>query len=162
MANVFADVLFAGKLVEETTGPFGAAAGFDYSMPDITFRASNATVPAAHQVWSGVLALVAGTLTLNLTTSLVRTDRSVLNLQGLRVIWFRIDNLGSATMKFVAAATNPYTMVLATPGTDVRAGGSVQQWEPNGFGTVGAAAHSITVTGNGTDTFRLGLIAGNP
>jgi len=162
MANVFADVIFAGKLVEETTGPFGAAAGFDYSMPDVTFRASNATVPAAHQVWSGVLALVAGTLTVNLTTSLVRTDRGALSLLGLRVLWFRVDNLGSASMKFVAAATNPYNLFNATPGTDVKAGGSTQQWEPTGFGTVGASNHSITVTGTGTDTFRLGLIAGNP
>ena len=162
MANVTAEMLFFGKLYEETVGPFGATAGFDYSMPDTTFRASNSTVPVATQVWSGVLALAAGTLALNLTTSLVRTDRTVLNLTGLRVLGYRIDNLGTALMTFVAAGVNPYSMFTATTGTIVKAGGTIMQWEPTGFGTVGASALGITVTGTGTDTFRLGLVAGTP
>ena len=162
MANVTAEMLFFGKLFEETTGPFGAVAGFDYSMPDLTFRASNATVPAGHEVWSGVLALAAGTLALNLTTSLVRTDRTVLNLTGKRVIGFRIDNLGAAPLTFLSPASNAYAIFLTTPGHTVGVGASIMQWQPAGFGTVGASAHTITVNGTGTDTFRLGLIAGNP
>lgn len=162
MANVTAEMLFFGKLFEETTGPFGAAAGFDYSMPDLTFRASNATVPVATQVWSGVLALAAGTLALNLTTSLVRADRTVLDLTGLRVLGFRIDNLGAAPLTFLSPATNAYALFLTTPGHTLGVGGSIAQWQPAGFGTVGAAAHTITVNGTGTNTFRLGLVAGTP
>ena len=162
MANVTAEALFGNKLFEETVGPFGAVAGFDYSMPDLTFRASNSTVPAGHQVWSGVLALVGGTLSLNLTTSLVRTDRSVLNLTGLRVIYYRIDNLGAASLKFVAGVATPYNMFTVTTGTDVAAGATAAMWNPLGFGTVAAGNMLITVTGTGTDTFRLGLVAGNP
>lgn len=162
MANVTAEMIFGGKLFEETVGPFGASAGFDYSMPDLTFSATNATVPAGHEVWSGILALAAGTLALDLTTSLVRADRTVLNLTGKRIIGYRIDNLGAATLTFLAPVTNPYAMVPATPGLLIGIGESIQRWRPGGYGTVGASALAITVNGTGTDTFRLGLIAGNP
>ena len=162
MANITAEVLFGGKLFEETVGPFGATAGFDYSMPDLTFRASNSTVPAGHEVWSGILALTAGALTIDLTTSLLRSDRTVLNLTGKRILFYRIDNLGAAILTFLAPVTNPYAMFPATPGKKVGIGATDMHWEPAGFGTVGASNLAIGVTGTGTDTFRLGLIAGNP
>lgn len=159
MAVVNVELGFISKLVEEVPGPFGAANALDYSMPDFLIQGGAGTEPIHTQVWSGTLALTAGALTIALT-SLARTGRTVLDLTGLRVLGYRIDNLGVAALTFLAPVTNPYPMFPATPGLAVGVGASVQYWRPAGFGTVGAAALNIGVTGTGTDSFRLGLFAG--
>lgn len=159
MAVVTTEMAFGCKLVEEVAAPFGAVNTFDYSLPDLLFRGGAGTSPVITQVWSGILALTAGALTIDLQV-LTRTGRSDLSLSGLRVLGYRIDNLGAAALTFTAPVADDYPMFPATTGLVVGVGASVQQWEPAGFGTVGATASDITVAGTGTDTFRMALWAG--
>lgn len=159
MAVVTTEMGFGCKLVEEVAAPFGAVNTFDYSLPDLLILGGAATTPVLTQVWSGILALVAGTLTIDLQV-LTRTGRSNLSLDGLSIFGYRVDNLGAAALTFIAPVADDYPMFPATPGLVVGIGASVQMWVPGGFGVVGAAASDITVTGTGTDTFRLALWAG--
>lgn len=162
MAVVSVEMGFASKLTEEVAGPFGSANVLDYSMPDILLRGgpvATTSVPIVTQVWSGTLALTAGALTIDLQ-SLARTGRTALDLTGLRVFGYRIDNTSDAALTFLAPVADDYPMVPATPGLVVGAGASVQMFDRAGFGTVGATASDISVTGAGTETFRLSLFAG--
>ena len=159
MAVVNVELGFANKLTEEVAAPFGAVNVLDYSMPDLLVRGGASTSPVVTEVWSGILALTAGALTIDLQV-LARTGRDALDLTGLRVLGYRIDNLGAAALTFLAPGTDAYAMFPATPGLVVGIGASVQMWLPAGFGTVSATASDISVTGTGTDTFRMGIFAG--
>lgn len=156
MSNISAEMIFAGKLVREKAGPFGGADSDDYSMPDLTFRS-----PSTGEVWAGVVALIAGTVTLDLT-ALPEIDGGTTDLTGMRVLWYRIDSLAAADLTFKGAATNPYPIFVGTTGHVVGPSSTMAQYDPTGFGTVSGTVKSITVTGTGTDSFRLGLFADTP
>lgn len=158
MAVVSVEMGFYGKLVEEVGSPSGGVNTFDYSIPDMLQRGGPGTSPVMTEVWSAVMALTGGALTISLA-ALARTGRTALDLTGLRVIGYRIDNTSAAALTFIAGAINPYTMFTAS-GVVVAAGGSIQAFNPTGFGTVGAAALGIDVSGAGTESFRIGLVAG--
>lgn len=159
MAVVTTEMAFGCKLVEEVAAPFGAVNTFDYSLPDLLFRGGAGTTPVVTQVWGGIMALTAGSLTIDLQV-LTRTGRSTLSLDGLHVIGYRIDNLGATSLTFIAPVSDAYAMVPATPGLLVGANESFQRWRPGGFGAVSSSASDITVSGTGTNSFRLALWAG--
>lgn len=122
-----------------------------------------ASTPVIDDSWAGRLSLTAGALTIALD-ALVRQNQTVLDLTGKIIYGYVIHVLGaSATMTFVGAAVNPYELFggatsEVNPGTD----GWVQMYQPAGFGTVGASNSDIDVTGTGTDSFDMVLIAGTP
>lgn len=159
MAVVNVELGFFNKLTEEVANVQGGVNAFDYSLPDELIRVSDGTDPIGSQVWAATVALSAGAVTVALT-SLARTGRTALDLTGLRVLGYVIKNMGAATMTFKAGATNPYTIFAATTGHAVQAGGLIMQFSPSGFGTVDATHLNIDVTGTGTQTFMIGLVAG--
>lgn len=165
MAVINVELGFFNKLTEEVASPSGGVNVFDYSLADELIRVGPASTPSGSQVWAGTVTLTAGAVTLALST-LARTGRTALDLTGLRVLGYVIKNNGAASMTFEAGGTNPYGMftggATGTPGTVVKAGGLIMQWEPTGFGTVGASNLNIDVAGTGTDSFRIGLVAGAP
>lgn len=161
MAVVSVELGFGSKLTEEVAAPFGAVNVLDYSLPDLLIRGGASSSPVVTQVWAGIMALTAGALTIDLQV-LARAGRTDLSLDGLRVLGYRIDNLGAAALTFIAPVADAYAMVPATPGLLVGVGETVQRYRPGGYGTVSSTASDITVSGTGTDTFRLALFAGTP
>jgi hypothetical protein len=159
MAVINVEFGFFNKLVEEVTNVSGGVNVFDYSISDAVIRVGPGTSPAGSEVWAGMMAMASGTVTIGLG-ALARTGRTALNLTGLRVLGYVFKNLGTATMTLKGAATNPYPIFVGTTGHGVRAGGMLMEWSPVGFGTVGASAISIDVTGTGTESFIMGLVAG--
>lgn len=159
MAIINVEFGFFNKLTEEVASPTGGVNVFDYSLPDELIRVGPGTSPSGSQVWAGTVALTAGAATVALTT-LARAGRTALDLTGLRVLGYVIKNMGSATMTFKGGATNPYAIFVGTTGHTVKAGGLIMQFEPTGFGTVDATHLNVDVTGTGTDSFILGLVAG--
>lgn len=156
MAVVTTEMAFGCKLVEEVAAPFGAVNTFDYSLPDLLMRGGAGTSPVVSEVWSGTFTLVAGAVTVSLA-ALTRTGRTSLDLTNKRVLGFRIDNLGTASITLATGATTGYVI---GDGIVVGPGGSAQVWHPTGFGTVTASLFNIDAAGTGTDSFRLAIWAG--
>lgn len=105
-------------------------------------------------------ALVAGTLTIDLTALLGLKD-AVQNATGLKVQYMVIINpQNNANITVAPGASNGYGM-----DTEVVRGSQVSDtykviFCAEAFGDVGASAKNITITGTGSQTFKLGLLLG--
>lgn len=117
--------------------------------------------PTMDATYAETLALVAGTLTIDLT-ALPRGGQSALDLTGERVFGYCVKNLGANEMVFIAAATTGYALFSATGGTKVLPGGVASNHGADGFGTVAAGAKDITITGTAAQTFQIILYGGPP
>ncbi len=157
MASVNAQFRFVTKMSEDITSPTGLANVFDYSAPERIVNGNSQSNPDMDEVYIGNFTLVGGTLAVDLTTSLARTGRTPLDLTGKTVYGYRIDNTSTASLNFIVAVANGYPMITDL---DIGAGGTVQGYQAGGFTPVDATHKAITVTGAGTETFRLALIAG--
>lgn len=154
-----AKVKLMTSLVEEVSG-LSVTNVFNYSIPDLNLTLNGNSTPDVDIPYGALLALSGGSLTIDLT-ALTRTGRSALDLTGNVVHFCRIYNMGANDMTFVSAATNGYGLFTATNGTVVPAGGQEFFYSPAGYGTVGASAKDLTVTGTASQTFYF-LIATGP
>lgn len=160
MAAVSAEFRFATKLGESVANVLGGVNNFDYSLSEKSVELSNSSTPDIEQVYAASLSLVAGALTIDLT-SLARAGRTALDLTGLTVYAVRVENLSANDITLVAGASNPYGLFPATNGVVVGSGGGVvQHWRPGGYGVVGASNSDIDVSGTGTDSFLFAIVAG--
>lgn len=154
MAVVTTEMAFGCKLVEEVATPFGGVNTFDYSLPDVIMRGGATSSPILNEVWSGTFSLTAGAGSVDLA-ALARTGRTALDITGKRILGYRVDSLGTAAITIATGATNGYAIDVV-----VGAGGTAQQWNPAGFGTVDSTHDTLDVSGTGTDSFRLALWIG--
>jgi hypothetical protein len=137
-----------------------AATGIEQGMTT-AFSWNAATTPAIDESYSGRFTLSGGALTVALD-ALAQQNQPALDLSTKVIYAFCIHNLAaSAAMTFVGAAANPYELFGgATSEITLDPDGWCMFSSPTGFGTVGASNSDIDVSGTGTDSFDLMLVAG--
>lgn len=155
-----ADLVFLFKVAEDVASPLGRNNTFN-DLVEKRINLSGLTTPVVDTPYVGQLSLSAGALTVDLT-SLARTGRSALDLTGQIVYGFLIENLGANDMTFVAGAISGYGLFSATNGTVVGANNGLEMgYTPAGYGTVGASALNIDVSGTAAQSFNIMLITGS-
>lgn len=115
--------------------------------------------PAATLCAHAVTALTAGAKTLDLT-ALVGTNGAVVNLNGTKVRLFRVKNLGANAMAFGEGASNGYELLGDGWNITLQPGQMAMFYLSDNAPTVGGSAKNIDVTGTGTQTFELSVVAG--
>lgn len=126
---------------------------------DYIVSRGDASTPAIDVIYAETLALVGGTLAVDLTALSV-TGGTTLDLTGQIVYGYVVKNNGANNMTIVAAATTGYALFSATGGTVVHPGKVAMNDSDDGFGTVAAGAKDLTVTGTAAQTFDIILWTG--
>lgn len=154
-----AELSIRAKFIEPKAAPISG------NNPDVQsidiYRILDAdSTPDTTKVWADTLTLSGGALTVDLS-SLTGMNGAALDLTGFYVHTCIIAiPTASAAMTFVAGATNGYGLFPATNATPVDDVHVMSR--KAGFGTVGASAKTIDVTGTGTDSFYMLLACGTP
>jgi hypothetical protein len=117
---------------------------------------NGSTTPTVSKQAQFLLALTAGAATINLAA--LTGANGTVDMTGLRVQFIRIKNLGAAAMTFAEGASNG--LALACGSIVVPAGGIVQFFLNDAAPDIAAADRTIDVTGTGTDTAEVTIIAG--
>lgn len=140
--------------VEAATAPVVIHSGFNTST---TLNASS-TVPATTSI-ERTLALSAGTLTVDLT-SLTGTNGAAVDFTGLKVQMFKFKNPSTHSITFTFGASNGYLLLGTAWKMIIPAGAEVQGYIPDLAPDVDSSHKTIDVSGTGTDTFNIVLVAG--
>ena len=114
-----------------------------------------ATTPPVSKCAHLVAALVAGTLVIDLT-ALVGTNAGVIDGTGLKLQILRITNNGANAMTIAQGATNPCAIGA---GMTIPPGGTHKLEFNNGLAAVGAGAKNLLLTGTGTQTANVTIVA---
>ena len=116
------------------------------------------TTPPVTKIVTFLLTLTAGAATINLA-ALIGVNGATYDLTGLRVQFLRIKNLSTAnTMTFSEGAANGIALV-GLPEV-IPFGGIVQKFYNDSAPDIAAGDRTIDVTGTGTDTAEVTIIAG--
>lgn len=124
------------------------------------------TTPAVTEVWSDDIPLVAGVHTIDLRALTDRKGPGGVavdkDFDGLKIILVKIvaadDN--AAHLVFKKGATNGYNLFGGTTWFAIPKGGSYLAYLKAGLAAVSATVKTIDVTGTGTDSFKIILVAG--
>ncbi len=120
------------------------------------------TTPVGDTAWAGIVTLSAGTVTIAFD-GLPRTGMTALDLTGKRIVAWLYKNLGANSQVIAGAGAQPYELFGHAAGEGTCYPNSHIQYElGTGGATVSASVSDITITGTGTQTGALILIAGTP
>lgn len=150
----------AGTTIDGVTDP-----ALDFVMDDtngVFTKVLNATsTPAVTKGWQDQVALSGGAVTIDLT-ALALTGLTSVDFTGLKVQAVKIKVSASATgaMTFVPGATTGYNIFGASGSLVLPPGGVAVIYAPEGWADVGAGAKNIDVSGTGTETFWIEMVAG--
>ena len=159
MATVYGTIRVETVFNEQVSMLTGSSA-FNYSLPNLSRSLSGNSTPDITQVYAAMLALSGGALTIDLT-SLTRTGRTALDLDGLAVHGLRIQPLGANDMTIVEAASNGFTGIFpATTATPLKAGETCLRYSDTSYGTVGATNKDFTLAGTGNQMLYFQIWAG--
>jgi len=133
---------------------------FDQQMARLT----GTTSPPVSMVSYQTFALVAGTKTIDLTAVLnyadVAQDATGLKVQTL----IFINPAGNATMNIAPGGANPYPLFGTGNDVDVPAHATIDNWIAfsllEGLPDVSGTVKNITITGTGTQSFKIGIVLG--
>lgn len=121
------------------------------------------STPAVTKAWSDQRSLSAGTDTIDLT-ALAVPGQDAVDFSGLKVQVIKFYNRSgnSGAMEIAPDATNGYNIFGTNDDkVTVPVGGAIQAYLPEGNPDVaGGSADEITITGTGTDTYDILLVAG--
>jgi hypothetical protein len=104
-------------------------------------------------------ALSAGAYTINLTT-LTGTNGATVTMSGLKVQVLKIKNNGANVMSFTEGASNGYALLGASFLFALQPGQEITLYGNDATPDVAAGDCTIDVTGTGTQSFDLAVIAG--
>lgn len=136
----------------------GAAVNFPHELA-VDRRRGSDTSPVVDTPVVIVATLAAGTLTIDLT-ALTGLNGAAIDLTGQVVYDYAIYNTGSNNMTIDQSDTNGYGL-FTTGGTEIKAGGFIfGGGAATGYGTVGASAKDLVLTGTGTEVAHIILSTG--
>lgn len=134
--------------------------------PQVVYSAFNTSVPLSATTAVPVtkkafdtVALVTGAKTLDFT-ALNDDLLGSIDLTGLKIQIFKLYNLGAAAMTVAKGASNGYTGFGSSFSVVVPPGGEVVFYGAEGAADVSGSVKTIDITGTGTQTFELTVIAG--
>jgi hypothetical protein len=140
--------------VEAASAPTIIHSGFN------TKQILNATSsPAVTKQIQRTLSMTAGALTINLA-SLTGTNGLAVDFTGLKVQHFKFINPGANPITFTFGASNPYLLLGSGWKIIVPAGGEVAGKLNDQPPDVDSTHKNIDVSGTGTDSFNIILVAG--
>ena len=146
-------------LADDSLSPTAAQTQITHKNFDEGATLTGVSTPAVSKIAAAVVALVAGAKTLDLT-ALTGTNGAAVTMNGLKIVLFRIKNLGASVMTFTEGAANGYELA-GTGWTVTLAQNQVFQFYGDSAApTVGGTTKNIDVTGTGTETFELTVIGG--
>lgn len=122
---------------------------------------SASTTPAVSEISYESYAMTAGARTLDLTTDLIGTGGTNVDLSTLRPRVVYMKNLGAADITITKGASNGCDMFGSSWTEILRPGEELfRKLSSTGPGAIGAANKTIDITGTGTDALDFGIIAG--
>jgi len=120
---------------------------------------SGSTSPDITKAAYQTIALVAGAKTIDLTALLL--NGNAVTLDGLNPRAIHLKNTGAAAMTIVAGASNGYTGLGALFSVTLPPdAGFLMDWPLDNATAVSATVKTLDVTGTGTDTLQLSILAG--
>lgn len=131
----------------------------NHSSFDDTGTLNASSTPPATKCVVRTIALIAGAYTIDLTT-ITGTNGLAQDMTGLKVQYFRVKNLGASAMTFTFGASNPYLLKGAAWKTILEQNQIDVFYGNDATPDVGGSSKTIDVSGTGTQTFELTIVAG--
>ena len=151
------DTLTVSETIGQNTGGAPALTNkITHSLFNETAILGGATTPPVSKCSHFVAALVAGTLTIDLT-ALLGTNAGPIDGTGLKLQFLRVKNLGANAMTIAQGASNPCAIGA---GLTIPPGGCHKFAFNTGLAAIGSTAKTLLLTGTAAQTANVTILLG--